>query len=302
MATVRQSITALYEQSRKSAAEGQPMFAIVDPDIVDPDIVETDVVEQADSASADLAPHDHLTTHDDGASDGARTETAMQADISTTGTRSSIARRFDDLRALAEREAGDASAADSGASTTSLPLPSEPPAPPTGDALSDLDLANIQQLVQQAWEDEPALAAMRARPDPDAVPQETVPQETIPEGTAPHDTGQGDTVADHAHDIDMAMEEIAAAVVKSGNIAPSVDMASMKAELVAAMRAELQDVLTADLRPMIKAAIAEAMQDLPTTQPKPRARKAASGEAPSAATPSGKATPGKRATRKKSDG
>ena len=74
------------------------------------------------------------------------------------------------------------------------------------------------------------------------------------------------------------MEEIAAAVVKSSDVPAPVDLAAIKADLVAAMRTELQAVVEADLRPMIKAAIAEALQELPAAQPKPRAKKATSGK------------------------
>ena len=79
--------------------------------------------------------------------------------------------------------------------------------------------------------------------------------------------------------IESTMEEIAAAVVKSGDVPVPVDLTAIKTDLVVAIRAELQAVMEADLRPMIKAAIAEALQERPTTQPKPRAKKAASGKA-----------------------
>jgi hypothetical protein len=253
MATVRQSITALYEQSRKSATEGQPMFA---------------VIESASAASTGLA------SHDDRNDDDGRAEAAMMEPTPTAGDAPSIARRFDELRELADREAGDTGVAGYNPSNSGIldsvipmsdqPLPSEPPAPASGDTLSELDVANIQQLVQQAWEDEPALAALKAEADHDAEPEI---------GGQPEGGDQPENVADPHHDIDTAMEEIAAAVVKSGTITPSVDLPAIKAELVAAMRAELQDVLAADLRPMIKAAIAEAMQDLPAKQSKTRTRK-----------------------------
>ena len=165
MATVRESITALYEQSQKSAAEGQAMFAVIESEAVSSDGVEFDI------------------SGDDG--------------------RPSIARRFDDLRDLAEREArGDGSSLDTppqtdemveapaeftagsfgttfdssvntvdivpdisaqppadntGTAAATPDLPSEPPAPATGDALPDLGVADIQELVRQAWEDETAL-------------------------------------------------------------------------------------------------------------------------------------------------
>lgn len=317
MATVRQSITALYEQSRKSASDGQVMFAVI----------ESETVTSTDAASdADF-------------------------DITASDERPSIAHRFDDLRELAEREMhgeagrheatltsgamtgsldelivpnpndnpddglndsiGDTSGGHSGtgldadvygrieltagdmpettdspdieanidtgmngetntkseATTPDLPMPSEPPAPASGDVLSDLDIGDIQELVRQAWEDETALSASESKAAPETTSKEAGTDES---GKNP------DIEATH---IEATMEEIAAAVVKSGDVPVPVDLTAIKTDLVAAMRAELQALVEADLRPMIKAAIAEALQERPTTQPKPRAKKAASGKA-----------------------
>ena len=265
MATVRESIAALYEQSRKSAGQGQAMLAVIESEAVSPDEVDFDI------PGADARP--------------------------------SIARRFDDLRDLAEREARDhaspddaptptdgmvgapddftagsfgatpdtvlgfenavpdiapQAAADDAADTPATPdLPSEPPAPATGDALSDLGVADIQELVRQAWEDETALG------------QIAVPHDDNPPGDEDNSDAEDDP------DIAAAMEEIAAAVVQSGDAAIAVDLDGMKADIVAAMRAELQAVVATDLRPMIRAAIAEALQELPAAKPAPHAKKAA---------------------------
>ena len=265
MATVRESIAALYEQSRKSAGQGQAMLAVIESEAVSPDEVDFDI------PGADARP--------------------------------SIARRFDDLRDLAEREAREdtstddaptptdgmvgapddfsagsfgatpnavvgfedavpniapQAAADDAADTPATPdLPSEPPAPATGDALSDLGVADIQELVRQAWEDETALG------------QIAVPHDDNPPGDEDNSDAEDDP------DIAAAMEEIAAAVVQSGDAAIAVDLDGMKADIVAAMRAELQAVVATDLRPMIRAAIAEALQELPAAKPAPHAKKAA---------------------------
>lgn len=317
MATVRQSITALFEQSQKSVSDGQAMFAVIESEAV---------------ASADAAEDSDF-------------------DIPTSDERPSIAHRFDDLRELAEREMhgeagrreatqtsgamtgnldelivpnpydnpddglddsiGDTSGGHSGtgldadvdgrialtaddtpettdspdieanidtgmngetntndeATTPDLAMPSEPPAPAGGDVLSDLDIGDIQELVRQAWEDETALGASESKAAPEARSKEAGTDES---GENP------DIEATH---IESTMEEIAAAVVKSGDVPVPVDLTAIKTDLVVAIRAELQAVMEADLRPMIKAAIAEALQERPTTQPKPRAKKAASGKA-----------------------
>lgn len=317
MATVRQSITALFEQSQKSVSDDHAMFAVIESEAV---------------ASADAAEDSDF-------------------DIPTSDERPSIAHRFDDLRELAEREMhgeagrreatqtsgamtgnldelivpnpydnpddglddsiGDTSGGHSGtglnadvdgrialtaddtpettdspdieanidtgmngetntndeATTPDLAMPSEPPAPAGGDVLSDLDIGDIQELVRQAWEDETALGASESKAAPEATSKEA--------GTDESDENP-DIEATH---IESTMEEIAAAVVKSGDVPVPVDLTAIKTDLVVAMRAELQAVMEADLRPMIKAAIAEALQERPTTQPKPRAKKAASGKA-----------------------
>ena len=171
---------------------------------------------------------------------------------------------------------GDGVTADSLTAASAAPLPSEPPAPASGDDLADLDIADIQKLVRQAWEDEAALAgighdsAMTGghQPVSDAAPEISVDTNHATNATA-------DLHDDDDPDITAAMEDIAAAVVQSGDGATQFDLAAMKAELVAAMRTEWQAVVAADLRPMIKAAIAEALRDLPAAAPKPRAKKAA---------------------------
>lgn len=264
MATVRQSIAALYEQSQKSASEGAAMFAVIE------------------------------------------SEPALAFDIEepSDDRRPPITRRFDDLRDLAEREMLEDSSPPADAAkhqpadvtiasidsdhgskdispapdTAALPrdteiaatapdmsLPSEPPAPAAGDTMSDFDVADIQELVRQAWEDETALG-------------------NVDSGSADLAPGAGDANGDEtinggndAPDITAAMEDIAAAVVKSGDTPALIDLDAMKADLVAAMRAELQAVVAADLRPMIKAAIAEALQELPAAKPTTRPKKAASG-------------------------
>ena len=72
MATVRQSITALYEEAQRSAVEGAPMFAVLQSDATGPDVLPV----QADTDNTIPLPS------------------------------AAIAARFDELRRLAELEAG----------------------------------------------------------------------------------------------------------------------------------------------------------------------------------------------------
>ena len=361
MATVRESITALYAQSQKSASESEALFAVIESEAVPFDDAANDAAtDMATDMANDMdfqIPNGYGSNGDGPHGDG------PHGDGPTGDGRPSIARRFDDLRNLAERAAQDdtsayetspdhtphdhTSPADAmtdapadlttgniattfggnfGATSDSPPhmtdmnpgdmntvdmnpvdivpdisappaanddadtdtdaamaptLPSEPPAPATGDALSDLGVADIQELVRQAWEDETALRGV-AEDDPDIAAALEEP------------------------DIAAAMEEIAAAVVDSADVAATdaadatdadapaaVDLAGMKADLVAAMRAELHAVVATDLRPIIKAAIAEALQELPAAKPAPRTRKTATKKAATSAAR-------KKATAKKS--
>ena len=74
MATVRQSITALYEEAQRSAVEGAPMLAVL----------------QSDAAGQDALP------------DRADADGAIPLPVTA------IAARFEELRRLAELEAGPA--------------------------------------------------------------------------------------------------------------------------------------------------------------------------------------------------
>ena len=388
MATVRESITALYAQSQKSASESEALFAVIEPEAVTFD-------DAANDAATDMAtdmdfqiPNGYGSNGDGPHGDG------PHGDGPTGDGRPSIARRFDDLRNLAERAAQDDTSAyetspdhtphdhtppadamtdapadlttgniattfggNFGATSDSPPhmtdmnpgdmntvdmnpvdivpdisappaanddtdadtdaamaptLPSEPPAPATGDALSDLGVADIQELVRQAWEDETALRG-GADPRDGTVPKGVGVGESVGESVSMDngDTDVGDANNDMTNDdpdIAAAMEEIAAAVVDSADVAATdaadatdadapaaVDLAGMKADLVAAMRAELHAVVATDLRPIIKAAIAEALQELPAAKPAPRTRKTAAKKAATGAArkkaPARKSTP-----------
>ena len=249
MATVRQSITALYEESERSAIDGPPMLAVIDSE-----------------PPAPLSIDEQVEMNE----------------------RPTIAARFNELRRLADLEMPtvqnapivpdpepkialpDTDGASQGAddhnpieharfdsSTDEILLPSEPPAPAAGNGASDLEVDDIRKLVQEAWEDRTAIA--------------------------PASTGE---FADAAHnmpvddpDIESAMEDIAAAVVQSGDPASVRGLEEVKAELVAAVRAELQSVVETDLKAIVKAAVAEALKDMPAPKPATRARKAGAAKA-----------------------
>jgi hypothetical protein len=294
MATVRQSIMALYEQSQKSAAEGQAMFAVIESEAVTPDEVDfgistndgrPPIARRFDELRnlADREMPDWTSHHDAAAPSANMTSTAN--DPAVTGSDGNWGVHFDAGKASppidtprlietprspdtptssdSDDNAGDISA-DSQAPASMPALPNEPPAPASSDAVADLDVADIQKLVRQAWEDETALDNIDSLPTPG--------------NNNSGNNGTGHVDGNDDPDMETAMQEIAAAVVKSGDAPEPVDLAAVKAELVAAMRSELQAVVAADLRPIIKAVIAEALRELPAAQPKTRAKKAAAGD------------------------
>ncbi|MEL0303525.1 MAG: hypothetical protein VW989_07210 [Rhodobiaceae bacterium] len=308
MATVRQSIMALYEQSQKSAAEGQAMFAVIESEAVTPDEVDfgistndgrPPIARRFDELRnlADREMPDWTSHHDAAAPSANMTSTAN--DPAVTGSDGNWGVHFDAGKALppidtprlietprspdtptssdSDDNAGDISA-DSQAPASMPALPNEPPAPASSDAVADLDVADIQKLVRQAWEDETALDNIDSLPTPgnDASVIDAPGNDNSGNNNSGNN-GTGHVDGNDDPDMETAMQEIAAAVVKSGDAPEPVDLAAVKAELVAAMRSELQAVVAADLRPIIKAAIAEALQELPAAQPKTRAKKAAAG-------------------------
>jgi len=322
MATVRQSIMALYEQSQKSATEGRAMFAVIESEAVTSDEMDfgipasegrpsivrrfddlLDLAERempdrtsprdAPPPSADMTgPADDPAAASSGGSWGVHFDTGETWPAIDTPrlTDTPAAPDSDDIGDDINTKINAGINADRQANTSAPTLPNEPPAPAKSDASSDrvadLDVADIQKLVRQAWEDEKALDGLDNKPDTDdATAGNDAPagdksgngkSGNIAANATANATGSADGHDDP--DMEAAMQEIAAAVVKSVDAPEPVDLASVKAELVAAMRSELQAVVAADLRPMIKAAIAEALQELPAAQPKTRAKKAAAGD------------------------
>ena len=260
MVTVRQSIIALYEEAQKSAVERAPTLDVLRRDMVCPDAL------------------------------SARADTDNTIPLPST----SIATRFEELRRMAELEANatqsklpagnnaagipiiDISSTEFGAASenTSEPipeqpgnatppsqavtgiesgpsLPEEPPAPASDNTGDKLDIADIHTLVREAWEDEAALGEI---PSPKAGEQ-----------TADHNAEAADIAANG--NIETAMQEIAAAVVQSADSEQGIDVLTIKSEIIAAMRAELQAIVGSDLKSVIKTAVAEALANMPAQAP-----------------------------------
>ena len=138
-------------------------------------------------------------------------------------------------------------------------LPEQPPAPPKLGTGSDLDIADIHHLVQQAWEDRDALA-----PD-QAAPHQPAAQQHAPDPTAPEQSTESSLGDAHetATDIGQAMENIAAAVQhQHPPAAAALDMDALKAEVVQAVKLEFHQALRDDLAPVIKNIVAEVMADV----------------------------------------
>ena len=249
MATVRQSITALYEESEKSAVEGLPMLAVIDSEPPTPS--SPDEKAGMNEKPTIAARFDELRRLAD-----LEMPASRHGPVMTVGKAERTPETDDGVRpdttpiAGLERQGFDPSADE-------VLLPSEPPTPAAGNGASDLDVDDIRRLVQEAWEDETA--------------------------TGPPPTGSSDNVVPDvqvdAPDIESAMEDIAAAVVQSGDTASAVNLEDMRAELVAAVRAELQAVVETDLKEIVKAAVTEALKDMPVAKSATGARKATATKA-----------------------
>jgi len=323
VATVRQSITALYEESRRSAVDGAPLMAVIDtvpaadaatmppPATPRPAIVarfdelrrlaEIEAGGRGDTAGpASDREGDPIPAIDAGlAPPSFGTRTILPEDDAETGLSAAE-------QAEADSEALPAAAAASrrpAAPTSAAPaLPEEPPAPAstsTSGAADDLDIGDIQELVRQAWEDEAGIGhAARQDAPPDQVQDEKSDGTTFTNDPPPAPA-----------DIEMAMEEIAAAVVQSGDGTAPVDVEAMKTEIVSAMRTEMKALLEADLTNTVRAAVAEAVNEAMTRAlaevppaasapaAKPAAKKAAVKKAAAKASAARKSPAKKPATR-----
>ena len=267
-----------------------------------------------------------------------------------------LAARLDDLYALAEQEATapeqpdvppeqpdvlpdnapdslagdspDSSPAHSGREPVDNPapvtaLPEQPPAPPQMGLDTDLNISDIHDLVQQAWDDGDADGrdaddrdavsgtvhddgspdqppAMTKAPAMNLAPAKAGADHIEPGHIEPDETGPADET-----DIKAAMVEIAAAVNQLDTPVPA-HMHGLKEEIVEAIKAELRAAMHADIAPMVRRAVAEvltetAAQELAAkkeTVGKKVAAKKAPKKSARAKTPDIKAT-GKTTTTKK---
>ena len=256
MVTVRQSITALYEEAQKSAVEGAPMLAVLQNDAARPDAL----TARADKDNTIPLPAAAIATRFE--------ELRRLAELEASATPSKLPVKDDtagipfidipvtEIGAAPEdngdpipeqpRKATPPSPAVTGIETGPS-LPEEPLAPATNNTGENLDIADIHTLVREAWEDETALGEI-------ASPE-------TGEQAADHHAEAADIAA--TGNIETAMQEIAAAVVQSAGSEQGIDVEAIKSEIIAAMRAELQAVVGSDLKSVIKTAVAEAMADMP---------------------------------------
>ena len=159
MATVRQSITALYEEAQRSAVEGAPMLAVL----------------QSDAAGPDALP------------DRADADGAIPLPVTA------IAARFEELRRLAELEAGPA------AEPSETPATDETRFDAPNDPLAGIDLsAGFGDIIHNDPADDAASAASDDVDGDGGVPamddnSSDIPVIDIPVtgfGAAPEDTGE----------------------------------------------------------------------------------------------------------------
>jgi hypothetical protein len=307
----------------------------------DSHLVHTEIDARTDATTdADSGTDDHEDHDDGGQANGQKL----------------LAARLDDLYALAEQEATapeqpdvppeqpdvlpdnapdslagdspDSSPARSGREPVDNPapvtaLPEQPPAPPQMGLDTDLNISDIHDLVQQAWDDGDAddrdaddrdavsgtvhddgspdqPPAMTKAPAMNLAPAKAGADHIEPGHIEPDETGPADET-----DIKAAMVEIAAAVNQLDTPVPA-HMHGLKEEIVEAIKAELRAAMHADIAPMVRRAVAEvltetAAQELAAkkeTVGKKVAAKKAPKKSARAKTPDIKAT-GKTTTTKK---
>jgi hypothetical protein len=269
----------------------------------DSHLVHTEINARTDATTdADSGTDDHEDHDDGGQANGQKL----------------LAARLDDLYALAEQEATapeqpdvppeqpdvqpeqpdiladnapdslagdspDSSPAHSGREPVDNPapvtaLPEQPPAPPQMGLDTDLNISDIHDLVQQAWDD--GDADDRDADDRDAV-SGTVHDDGSPDqpptmtkapamNLAPAKAGADHIEPGHIEpdesgpanetDIKAAMVEIAAAVNQLDTPVPA-HMHGLKDEIVEAIKAELRAAMHADMAPIVRRAVAEVLAE-----------------------------------------
>ena len=280
--------------------DGEPAgLTVADPKLADPALADQALADGKPTADAHAEipiPMQPDTSAMDIADASPRQmmETApAHTDKAVAYAEPSRAARFEALRMLAEREVDAAPAQDDivgrtvthhsidseslrGATPVThaaegLPaaLPEQPPAPPALETDKDLDITDIHQLVQQAWEDGDA---GMISPVPEKQDQKS-PGDDAPayNGQNMHDQA-GDkrtgTDTDHpqnqaAADIGIAMENIAAAVKdQQPPAAAPLDVDALKGEIVQAVKSEFRQALRDDLAPVVKNVVTEVMTEI----------------------------------------
>ena len=262
----------------------------------DSHLVHTEIDARTDATTdADSGTDDHEDHDDGGQANGQKL----------------LAARLDDLYALAEQEATapeqpdvppeqpdvlpdnapdslagdspDSSPARSGREPVDNPapvtaLPEQPPAPPQMGLDTDLNISDIHDLVQQAWDDGDAddrdavSGTVHDDGSPDQPPAMTKapamnlapakagadhiePGHIEPGHIEPDETGPADET-----DIKAAMVEIAAAVNQLDTPVPA-HMHGLKDEIVEAIKAELRAAMHADIAPIVRRAVAEVLAE-----------------------------------------
>ena len=263
----------------------------VDSPGADSHLVHTEIDARTDATTdADSGTDDHEDHDDGGQANGQKL----------------LAARLDDLYALAEQEATapeqpdvppeqpdvlpdnapdslagdspDSSPAHSGREPVDNPapvtaLPEQPPAPPQMGLDTDLNISDIHDLVQQAWDDGDAddRDAVSGTVHDDGSPDQPPTMTKAPAmNLAPAKAGADHIEPGHIEpdesgpanetDIKAAMVEIAAAVNQLDTPVPA-HMHGLKDEIVEAIKAELRAAMHADIAPIVRRAVAEVLAE-----------------------------------------
>ena len=303
MTSVQDSIKALYAEAERNAKDGIPMFALLHGMPTGRKLADDAPVDRKPTADAQAGisiPMQPDTSAMDIADDSPR-QTMEAATAHTDNPVSyaehSKAARFEALRMMAEREVDAAPVPDDivgrtvthdsidsellrdtapmkhAAECLVAALPEQPPAPPALETDKDLDITDIHQLVQQAWEDGDAgiISPMLEKQDQKSSGDGALScnGQNTHEQAGDRQTG---TIKDNpqnqaADDICIAMENIAAAVEdQQPPTAAPLDVDVLKGEIVQAVKREFRQALRDDLAPVVRNVVTEVMAEISREQ------------------------------------
>ena len=299
MTSVQDSIKALYAEAERNAEDGIPMSALLHGMPADRKLADHATVDCKPTADAQagisipMHPDTSATDIADGSPRQPMEAATAHIDKPVGYAEHPKAARFEALRMMAEREVDaapvpndivgrtvthdsidsellrDTATMKHAAECLVAALPEQPPAPPALETDKDLDITDIHQLVQQAWEDGDAgmISPVLEKQDPKSPGDGALSCS----GQNTHDqardrqtgTDKVNPQNQAADDIGIAMENIAAAVkdLEPPTAAP-LDVDALKGEIVQAVKREFRQALRDDLAPVVRNVVTEVVAEM----------------------------------------